>query len=183
MRKWQTFLTIEPSHHAYKWSIGSLIIGGCEFTASANVRNLGVYFDCQGLMKQQINTVVKSCNYQKLASGRIIQYPSFKAAANLIHAFTTSRLDYGNSLLSGLPDNEITKLQKVQNTTTCMLTQTKKYDHMSPVFLDLHWLSVKKRIDFSILILTSTQMSLCHHICLSYLRGTSQFTEIRLIVI
>ena len=85
---------------------------------------------------------------------KIREYLTSEAATNLIHAFVSSRLDYGNSLLAGLPDTEISKLQKVQNTAARILTRTKKYDSISPVLKELHWLKVKERIDFKILMLT-----------------------------
>ena len=105
-------------------------------------------------MKQQINSVVKSCNFQLRSIGQIRQYLTSEAASSLIHAFISSRLDYGNSLLAGLPDTELLKLQKVQNTAARILTRTKRYEHISPILKQLHWLKVKDRIDFKVLMLT-----------------------------
>ncbi len=34
------------------------------------------------------------------------------------------------------------------------MTSTKKFDHITPVLFDLHWLPVKERIKFKILLLT-----------------------------
>ena len=113
-----------------------------------------VIFDCFLQMKSHINAVVKSCNCQLREIGKIRQYLTLEAATNLIHAFVSSRLDYGNSLLFGLPDTDLKKLQKVQNTAARILTRTGKYDHISPVLGDLHWLLIKDRIDFKILLLT-----------------------------
>ena len=49
---------------------------------------------------------------------------------------------------------KLLKLQKIQNTAARILTRTKKYDHISPILKDLHWLRVRERIDFKILMLT-----------------------------
>ena len=38
-----------------------------------------------------------------------------------LHAFVTSRIDYCNGLLYGLPDCEIAKLQRVQNAAARLL--------------------------------------------------------------
>ncbi len=72
----------------------------------------------------------------------------------LIHAFMTSRLDYCNVLLGGCSARLINNLQMVQNEAARVLTRTRKYDHISPVMSTLHWLPIKHRIDFKILLIT-----------------------------
>ncbi len=66
----------------------------------------------------------------------------------------TSRLDYSNALLSGCSAHSINKLQMVQNAAVRVLTRTRKYDHICPVLSTLHWLPIKQRIDFKILLIT-----------------------------
>ncbi len=66
----------------------------------------------------------------------------------------TSRLDYSNALLGGCSARLINKLQMVQNAAARVLTRTRKYEHISPVLSTLHWLSIKHRIDFKILLMT-----------------------------
>ncbi len=75
-------------------------------------------------------------------------------AEMLIHAFMTSRLDYCNALLGSCSAHFINKLQMVQNAAARVLTRTRKYDHISPVMSTLHWLPIKHRIDFKILLIT-----------------------------
>jgi len=76
-------------------------------------------------------------------------------AEKLVHWFMTSWIDYCNALLGGCPARLINKLQLVQNVAARILTRTRRYDHISPVLsTTLHWLHIKHRIQFKILLIT-----------------------------
>ena len=63
-----------------------------------------------------------------------------------------SRLYYFNSLVYGVPKYNISKLQRVQNTAARLITNTRKYDQITPALYNLHWLPVFYRLYFNILI-------------------------------
>jgi len=62
----------------------------------------------------------------------------------------SSHLDYCNSLLYGVGDGLLKKLQAVQNAAARVVTGTKKFDHITPVLRDLHWLPVRQRIKYKL---------------------------------
>ncbi len=70
----------------------------------------------------------------------------------VIHALISSHLDYCNSLYIGLPQSTLSRLQMVQNAAARFLTGTKKRDHITPVLASLHWLPIKLRVDFKVLL-------------------------------
>ena len=70
----------------------------------------------------------------------------------LVHAFVSCRLDYCNSLLSGLPSYQLHRLQHVLNTAARIVTLTRKYDHITPVLKRLHWLPIEQRIKYKVLV-------------------------------
>ncbi len=71
----------------------------------------------------------------------------------LVNAFMTDRLEYCNALLGGCPASSINKLQIVQNAAARVLTRSRKYDHITPILQSLHWLPIKFRISYKILLL------------------------------
>ena len=78
-----------------------------------------------------------------------------EAASQLIHAFITSRIDYCNSILYGMPDTILSDLQHIQNTAARILTKCGDRNYPSINLLKkLHWLPVRQRITYKILILT-----------------------------
>ncbi len=56
--------------------------------------------------------------------------------------------------MCGCPASSINKQQIVQNTVARVLTRSIKYDHITPILQFLHWLPIKFRIDYKILLLT-----------------------------
>jgi len=71
-----------------------------------------------------------------------------------MHAYVTSKLDYCNTVLYGLPDHQLSKLQRIQNTAARIISRTKSSEHIQPVLYNLHWLPIKQRIIFKILLIT-----------------------------
>ncbi len=74
-------------------------------------------------------------------------------AEKLVHAFMACRLDYCNALLGGCPASSINKLHIVQNAAARVLTRSRKYDHITPILQSQHWLPIKFRISYKILLL------------------------------
>ena len=110
-------------------------------------------FDNALKMDAHVTSICKSANFHLRNIGSIRSCSTDSAAAQLVHSLITSRLDYCNSLLVGLPENQIQKLQRVQNNAARMVKRIRKFEHISPVLSELHWLPISKRIDFKLLLL------------------------------
>ena len=71
-----------------------------------------------------------------------------------MHAFVSARIDYCNSILYGIPDYHLNKLQRIQNAAARLVCEQSRYCHITPLLFNLHWLPVKFRIVFKILLIT-----------------------------
>ena len=49
---------------------------------------------------------------------------------------------------------KIQKLQRLQNAAAWLITRTKKFDHITPVLINLHWLPIEHRVIFKLLLFT-----------------------------
>ena len=129
-------------------------------------RNLGVIFDSDLSFSPQITRVVQTCHYQLRNIAKIKPFLSKIDLEKVIHAFISSRLDFCNSLYSGLCKKSISRLQIIQNSAARLLTNTKKREHITPILAALHWLPVSFRIDFKILLMT---FKACHGLAPTYI--------------
>ena len=129
-------------------------IGDTSISPSKTVRDLGVILDNNLTMTSHVNNVCRSASYAIYRIGKLRRYLDAENTEKLVHAFITSRLDNCNSILYGLPDKELNKLQRIQNAAARLVNQTKKRDHITPVLFQLHWLPVRQRIIFKLLLLT-----------------------------
>lgn len=133
-------------------SIPPIIMGDVIIPMSTCVKTLGVYLDSQLNMNTHISSVCKSANYHLRKIGRSRHFLTKSSTETLVHAFISSKIDYCNSLLYGLPDTQVKRLQYIQNSAARIVTRTRKFDHISPVLLNLHWLPVRERIEYKILL-------------------------------
>src|SRR6218665_686612 len=72
----------------------------------------------------------------------------------LVQALVISRLDYCNSVLSGLPSSTLQPLSSVLHTAAARLIKDlSPRDHITPTLKQLHWLPIDARIAFKITLL------------------------------
>ena len=143
-------------------------VGSSEISPSSNVKNLGCWIESKLDMSTHITNVCKAAFYHLHNIRRIKKYLSRKSLLILVHAFITSKLDYCNSLLYGLPKCRIYMLQRVQNAAARLVMDAGKYSHITPVLCELHWLPVNARIKFKVLLLT---FKVIHGLAPSYLKA------------
>ena len=72
---------------------------------------------------------------------------------SLIVSLVLSRLDYGSATLAGLPARLLHRLQSVLNAAARLVYGRRKYDHVTPLLCNLHWLRVPERITFRLAVL------------------------------
>ena len=161
------FIIIGTKQQLAKVNIDNITIAETNVKPISVAKNLGVWLDSSLSMSTHINKLCSAAFYHLRNIKRIRKYLSRESATILVHAFISSRLDYCNSLLYGLPAYQLNKLQRVQNAAARIIRRLPKFCHITPVLRELHWLPVKFRIDYKILLLTYKGL---HEICPDYLK-------------
>ena len=148
-------LLIGTSQQRKKLSdVTSISLGNTTIPVSTSARNLGFIFDSDMSLTSQVNLVCKSSHFHIRDIRRIRNLIPLSVAITLANSLVSSRLDYCNSLYFGMSKQNIQKLQRVQNSLARAITQTSKYQHITPVLKDLHWLPITQRIEYKISLLT-----------------------------
>ena len=148
LNKDKTELLYLYSKHNPQQSLPPLRFGSDIIQPSSSSRNIGVVFDSTMSMLPHVKSVCKSAFYHLRNISRIRKLLSTKTTEYLVHAFVTSKLDHCNSLLYGVPKYVIKKLQSVQNAAARLITSSRKFDPITPILFDLHWLPISERIKF-----------------------------------
>ena len=119
----------------------------------STVRDPGTWLDTHMSMNIHIGKICSKAFRSLYHIKQIRKYLTNDSTKILIHAFVTSHIDYCNSLLYGVPNYQLDRLQRVLNAAARVVCLVPKFDHITPTLMTLQWLPVKYRVIFKILLL------------------------------
>ena len=164
-------LVITTPSSANKHSVTDVIVGDSIIRPTAVARNIGVMFDNELSLKSQVSKLCQVAFFYIRRIRSIRDCLTQHATELLIHSLVISRLDYGNGLLYGVSDKLLDKLQRVQNVAARVVVKASRYDHITPILKTLHWLPIRYRTEYKLLLLT---FKAPHHLAPSYLTDLLQ---------
>ena len=139
-------------HQTAKVQLSHVTTGGETVAPFTCVTNLGLIIDSGMMVASHIASICRSARYHLWNMGKIWKHLTIDACEHLVHALVTCILDINNALLYGLPQHLLNDLQHCQNVAAWIVTRQRQVFHISPVLMNLHWLPVKFRIEFKILL-------------------------------
>ena len=125
-----------------------LSLFGKELAQTQSVKDFGVTFDKNVTHNNHVVNTVSSCISALGKSSRVKHVFKEDLRITVINPLVLSKLYYCSLVWSNTTDRSIRKLQSVQNFAACILSDTKIYNHISPVFKGLRWLLVKTNLHF-----------------------------------
>ena len=150
------FILLGTKQQRLKFSdLTNLSLSNDIIPVSSSARNLGFIFDSDMSFSDQINSVSKSCHFHIRDIRRIRHLLPLYNYNHCSCKFTcfqqTWLLQF--TLLWHLT-NKSQQLQRIQNSLARVITNTSKYQHITPTLKTLHWLPIKQRIDYKTCLLT-----------------------------
>ena len=129
------------------------VAGTCVTITEGTIRNLGVMMDSLLSMSSLVGKMIQSACFHIRNIGTVRKMLTESSTKTLVHSLVMSRLDYGNSLLCGVPNELIQRLQRVQNKAARLVTLISGRAHITPVLKSLHWLPITARVQYKVLLL------------------------------
>lgn len=149
------YLLIGTPQQRSKITSTSVVFKNLSLSPSASARNLGVNFDSCLDFKGHISSICRSSSFQIRQLRQIRSSLDRNSAIVLANSLVHARIDYCNSLLFGLPETSIIRLQRMQNSLARVVCQSNKlHSHTKSLLKQLHWLPISERIKFKIAVLT-----------------------------
>src|SRR4029434_5306937 len=108
-----------------------LCIDSLSLVPSKTARNLGDIIDDQLTFTAHIASVSRSCRFALYNIRKIRPYLTQYATQLLVQTLVSSRLDYCNALLTGLPACVVKPLQMIQNAASRLVFNQPKRAHVT----------------------------------------------------
>ena len=121
---------------------------------SSTAKDIGVTLDESLSMTPHVTAVCKSAFFHLRNISKTRKFLNMETTKSLVHAFITSKVDCCNSLLYGVPKYLLRRLQRVLNCAARIVFKSNKYDHITPLLKELHWLPIEEQIKFKIILIT-----------------------------
>ena len=153
------FIYFGNQHQLDKCKADTIDVAGDLILRTDSIKHPGMQMDSNLNFKQHITQKCCSAMFNFLRIKSIRHLLDKDTTASLCLSLCISHLDYCNSLLYGLPDTSINKLQRIQNMCACLVLRRSKFESATQALLQLHWLPVKQRIAFKTLLHISVFMA------------------------
>jgi len=130
-----------------------LRVGTDEVAPASVVRDLGIYIDSDVSMRSHVTRTVSACFAVLRQLRSIRRSVSLPVIQSLVSSLVLSRLDYGNATLAGIPSYLLKRLQSVMNAAARLVFSSSRFEHITPLLHQLHWLKAQERIQFKLAVL------------------------------
>jgi hypothetical protein len=132
---------------------GPVRVGSASVLPVSMVRDLGVHIDCDVTLTTHVTVTVRAC-FGVLRQIRSVRRSLTRdALIALLRALVISKVDYCCSTLAGASRTRLHRLQSVLNAAARLVFAARRYDHVTHLLCELHWLKVPERIQFRLCVL------------------------------
>ena len=140
------FMFFGSKQQVEKCSTDSICVCGSQVSRSPLMRYLGVCFDTHLDFKSHVSKIITKVMSNLVDIRSIRPYLDEKSCKLLVSNLVITPMDYANSVLFGIPDTELNRLQRIQNMAAKLVLGRNKFESATAALKELHWLPIKYRI-------------------------------------
>ena len=116
---------------------------GKELIPVQTAKDLGVTFDSSLSFDCHVVKTASSCMSSLAQINRVKHVLDKSLLILVIRSLVFSKMYYCSSVWANTTANNIRRLQAVQNFAARIITKSRKFDHITPLLTELHWIPVK----------------------------------------
>ena len=117
-----------------------------------SVRDLGVYVDSDLSMRTHVLRTSAGCFAVLRQLYSIRRHITRQVLQTLVVSLVLTRLDYGCATLAGCTASLLGKLQSVMNAAARLVYSARKFDQVTHLLRELHWLRMPERITYRLAV-------------------------------
>ena len=146
------FLLVGTKQQLSKITNINVKIGYDEIKPVSSIRNLGYHWDAEMKNAEHVNKLCRQLYPTLKRISKVRQSLTKDTTKILIQSLVLGKIDYCHCLLLSTPKHHLNKLQQIQNISCRVICSLRKFDHISSVMADLHWLKVYECIIFKVAV-------------------------------
>ena len=152
---------------------------GKQLTPVPSAKDLGIIIDSNLSYDEHMVHLVSSCITSLCRINRVKHLFSSKSRTTIINVLVLNKLFYCSSVWGNTSQQNIKKLQSVQNFAARIISGTHKFDHITPVLNQLRWLPVKHQIRFrdNLLVFKCLNKLATDYLCEKFILDQKYTTE------
>ena len=127
-------------------------LGDVMVQASLGLNYLGLFMDEELTFKNHIQNKSRITSRNLFNIRKLRRHPSREGMEILVHGLVMSHLDYSNGVLGLLPNASLKPYLKVQSMAVKTTLRRNKYDTVREAMMELHWLPIRERINYKIIM-------------------------------
>ena len=136
-------------------NFGVMNFGDTQLVPCESAKNLGVVLDSSLSFRSHVDSIVKTCYFHIRNPYMIKDFVNRKNLVTLVHSLIVSKVDYCNSLVIGLPNVTLKKVQSVLNRAARLIIfNLSSRVPTTSSLIELHYLPLKAKIEFKISLIT-----------------------------
>ena len=136
----------------HKVTFDQLSVSGDDVPRTSCIKYLGVHMDGELKLHKHIAEKCRIASYNLYSIRCIRDTLMIEMCKQVVQSLVISHLDYCNSIFMDMPEKEINRMQKIQNSAVQLILNRSRWSSTSSALKDLHWLPIRARIEFKVLI-------------------------------